>query len=240
MNNEQLKVKQALSGVRLTIIITLFVLCNAVCQAQVQQGYYTTADMGVPHLVTFKNGKMYIEAGGETSVFRNNGGKYVLLGYFYGGNESNMQTPKSRNPPFIVPQTNTSYKYCAYDQEKLYRLDAAQTQELQRLYNNDNLEERADSPKSEFVDVTLPHVEEIAPNYEKYMKMAKDDPDNAQVWLLVAQATIVVSTYTKMNNPLLDDMLLVKAKYIQRTAPHMRENPCPDVIPQEIWDKAKE
>ena len=223
-----------------TIIITLFALCVAVCHAQVQQGYYTTADMGVPQIVKIKNGKMYIEAGGETSVFRNSGGKYVVIGYFYGGNESNMQTPKAKNPPYIVPQSNTSYKYHAYDQVKLYRLDPAKTQDIQILFDNENLEENEGDPKSEFVEIALKTVEEVAPNYEKYMKKAKDDPANTQVWLQIAQLTIAVSTYTKMNNPLLNDLLLVKAKYIRRTAPHFQENPCPDVIPQEIWDKAKE
>ena len=223
-----------------TVLVILFALCAAVCGAQVQQGYYTAPDM-VPHIVKIKNGKMYIEAGGETSVFRNSGGKYVVIGYFYGGNESNMQTPKAKNPPYIVPQSNTSYKYHAYDQVKLYRLDAAKTQDIQiLLYDNENLEENEGDTQSEFVEVSLKHVEEIAPNYEKYMKKAKDDPANAQIWLQIAQATIAVSSYTKMNNPLLNDLLLVKAKYIQRTAPHFQENPCPDVIPQEIWEKAKQ
>ena len=46
------------------------------------------------------------------------------------------------------------------------------------------------------------------------MKKSKDDPDNAQVWLQVAHATILVSSYTQTGNPMLNDLLLVKAKYI--------------------------
>lgn len=222
-----------------TIFITLFIFYVAVCHSQVQEGYYTTADMGVPHVVKIKNSAIYIEAGSETAVYRNSGGKYVLQGYYYSGNESNMRAPVSKNPPYIVPQSSTSYKYCVGSQEKYYHLDAGKTQELKDLYNPANLAEHDGDTKSEFVDASLKRVEEVAPNYEKYMKKSKDDPANAQVWLQVASATVLVSSYQGRDDATLRDLLLVKAKTIQRMAPYMQENPCPEVIPQEIWDKAK-
>jgi hypothetical protein len=222
-----------------TVTVILFVLCSAVCHAQVQQGYYTTADKGVPHVVKIKNGRIYIEAGSETAVYRDAVGKYQLQGYFYGNNESNMRSPVSRNPPYLVLQSSTSYKYCAAGQEKLYRLDDAKTQEFSVLFDPANLEEHDGDVKSEFVDVSLKRVEEIAPNYEKYAKKAKDDPDMAQIWLQVAHATVLISSYKNFDTITLNELLLVKAKYIQRIAPGMKENPCPDVIPEEIWDKAK-
>ncbi len=89
------------------------------------------------------------------------------------------------------------------------------------------------------MDTSLERVEEIAPHYEKYMKRAQEDPGNAPVWFQVAQATLLVSTYTKTGQTeLLADLLLVKAQTIRRMAPHMPANPCPDVIPQAIWEKA--
>jgi len=224
-----------------TILSILFALCAAVCPAQVQQGYYVPdGGMAVPHITKIKNGSLYISAGGETSIYSNAGGRYVLKGYFYGGNESNLQTPRSRNPPYIVPQSGTSYKYYAGGNEIFYRLDNAKTQEFKILFDNDKLDEHGGEQQSEFVEVALEHVEEVAPNYEKYMKKAKDDPNNAQMWLQVAHATIAVSSYTKTGNPILNDFLIAKAKTIQRLRPDMQENPCPDVIPQEIWEKAKQ
>ncbi len=120
-------------------LATLFAVGGA--SAQVQQGYYTTPDNGVPHIVKPRNGAIYIDAGGETAIYSNTGGKYVLKGYFYNGNEANMRTPISKNPPYIVPQSNTSYTYHAAGYVKNYSLDATQTRELSILFDTDKLEE---------------------------------------------------------------------------------------------------
>ncbi len=225
---------------RTVFVIFAVLLCIGTAAAQVQPGYYTTPDNGAPHIVKPRNGAIYIEAGGETAVYRNSGGKYVLKGFFYNGNEANMRAPLSKNPPYIVTQSSTSYTYHAAGSVKNYRLDAAMTQQAGALFDTDRLEEHDGDVRSEFVDTSLERVEEIAPNYEKYMKRAQEDRDNAPVWLQVAQATLLVSTYTKTGQTeLLGDLLLVKAQTIRRMAPHMIANPCPDVIPAEIWEKAK-
>lgn len=222
-----------------TGIITLFVLCAAVCSAQLQQGYYTSVNM-VPHIVKIKNGSIYIEAGSETAIYSGSGGKYVLKGYFYNGNESNMRAPISKNPPYLMLQSNTSYKYCtASGQENLYRLDATQTKQFEVLFDPAKLDDDSGT-RSNFVDASQTRVEEIAPNYEKYMQKAKDDPDNAQVWFTVAHVAVLVSSYQGRDEATLNDLLLIKAKYIQRIAPYIKENPCPEVIPQEVWDRAKQ
>ena len=222
-----------------TILFFLFFsLFVSLSFAQVQPGYYTTtAELSVAHTVTVKNGAIYVSAGGETSVYRGSGSKYVLAGYFRGGDEGNMRKPASNNPPYLVVQSGSSYKYVAGGQEKLYRLDAAKTEEFKVLFNPDKLEERDGDVKSEHVPIKLERVEELAPGWEKYMALSKSDPDNSPVWLQAAHAAIIASSY-RQNPDMMNTLLKQKATIIKKMAPG-KPNPCPDVIPNEIWDSVE-
>jgi hypothetical protein len=174
---------------------TIFSSVNV--KGQVSEGYYLATGL-VPHSLTVKNGNLYIEAGSETALYVSENGKYVLKGYYYAGDENNIKEPVSKNPPYIVPKSSTSYIYCALGKEYLYQ--------------------KSDDP---------------AEMMNRYIQKAENDEDHAQFW-------VMVGTYYSIFKSITDEQILIQyAKTIRQLAPDLVDNPCPEVIPDVIWKKAK-
>ena len=234
-----------------TCILIAFLAGNLVQGQPFKEGYYTTSNMGVDHIVSFKNGEIHIIAGMEIAIYKPAEGKYRLAGWHY-GNPANMQTPKSKAGIWIERVSTESYRYYAggasESEKKLYRFHAAKTAAMNQESETDEPIESNDSPynihklenrnpKSAHVDIGLERVEEIAPHWEKYMSLSKSDPDNSPVWLQAAHAAIIASSY-RQNPDMMNTLLKQKATLIQKMAPG-KPNPCPDVIPKEIWDSVE-
>lgn len=221
----------------------VFLLCGlagchteGLSQNPFKPGYYTTRDNGVPFQVSFcGNGELQVVAGGETSVWQSEGSGKFKRAYYYYNDPNKITTAKVRT--YVERISESSFYFYIYEDAKKRYVWQSGSGAGEAPYNTDNLDEQPMDPRSDHVDHTLKRVEEVAPGWEKYMTKAKEDPGNAQVWMQAAHAAMLVSSYRK-DPEMLNQMLSTKASLIKKLSPGS-ENPCPDLIPQEIWNQAK-